>query len=374
MDEEQPKFAHWWAFPVSTITHRLDPGARALLEVVRDDPTIHKVVLTRSRRISISGENLVVLPLDSREGQSELARCREVLVDRTPRAAIDLPLPKASHHLLHLGSGLPISPGPLEVLHRGSRRFRELAADYRRLNAMVVAGPGDAMAKAAATPLNLHHLWPTGLPRHDLVTRGIDALPDDLRSSERELRDRLAGRRLVLLWTRPDRTSMTFTDQECHRLLAWCRDNDAVLGVRETAVDRPGSLTQVLGPHGAWGLSDRRVPDPSVVLRTADVVITDGADEAVDFLLTGRPLLALDPEVRRVHGDAVGHYGLDAVLPGPASRSVEELVEELDAGLEPPSAERTEAYRRAVALAFGHTDDQSGRRLAERIRRQYVDG
>ena len=39
------------------------------------------------------------------------------------------------------------------------------------------------------------------------------------------------------------------------------------------------------------GLSARSVPDPSVVLRVADAVVTDDADEAVDFLLTGRPLL-----------------------------------------------------------------------------------
>ena len=59
MAEKEPKLAHWWAFPVTADTHRLDPGARALFESVRDDPTIRKVVLTRSRRFDLDGENTV---------------------------------------------------------------------------------------------------------------------------------------------------------------------------------------------------------------------------------------------------------------------------------------------------------------------------
>ena len=58
MDEELPKFPHWWAFPVSPVTHRLDPSARAVFEAVRDDPSIRKVVLTRSRRLDLDGENV----------------------------------------------------------------------------------------------------------------------------------------------------------------------------------------------------------------------------------------------------------------------------------------------------------------------------
>jgi hypothetical protein len=228
------------------------------------------------------------------------------------------------------------------------------------------------MAKAAATPLNLHQLWPTGLPRHDLVTRALDALPGDLQSAEHDLRERLAGRRLVLLWTRSAGPALTLAGHERERLLLWCRDHDAVLGVRETAVDRPGSLTQVLGPDGAWGLSARRVPDPSVVLRVADLVVTDGADETVDFLLTGRPLVVLARD-NAPATDAAGHHSPADVLPGEVCRDVEQLLQELDGALGPATADRVEAYRRAVALAFAHIDDLSGWRLAERIRRQYVE-
>ncbi len=76
---------------------------------------------------------------------------------------------------------------------------------------MVVASRADALAKSASTPLNLHQMWLTGLPRHDLVVGSFEALPGDLRDAEQALRDRLAGRRLVVLWPRPGRPPWVLT-------------------------------------------------------------------------------------------------------------------------------------------------------------------
>ncbi len=87
MSREAPKFDHWWAFPVDRLTHQLPTGSRAVWEAVRDDPSIRKVVLTRSRRVELDGPNVVVLPLGSRDGTEELARCGQVLLDGHPRAS-----------------------------------------------------------------------------------------------------------------------------------------------------------------------------------------------------------------------------------------------------------------------------------------------
>ena len=371
-DNQEPKIAHWWAFPVAPDTHRLDPSARALFEVVRDDPTIRKVVLTRSRRLDLQGENVDVVPITSREGQMELARCREILVDRTPRAALDLPTSRTAHHYVHLGGGLPIGPTALSRRPRGTAAYQDLASDYRRVHAMLTASDADALVRAATTPLGLHQMWVTGLPRHDLVARAHDALPADLQRAERSLRERLDGRRLLVLWPRPGRPARTFADEEREWIASWCRRHDAVLGVREGAVDRAGSHTQTLAPYGAWSLSARNVPDPSVVLRVADAVLTDDADETVDFLLTGRPLLHLLPSAPD-RDEPLDHFPPPTVMPGPVCTSFEELTAALETVFQAAGADRRGAYERAVAFAFAHTDDLSGWRVVERIRRQYVD-
>ena len=372
-DDEAPKLSHWWAFPVAPDTHRLDPGARAVFEAVREDPTIHKVVLTRSRRLDLVGENVHVLPITSRDGQLQLVRCREVLVDRPPRAALDLPVSKTTHHYVHVGGGLPIGPGPLSLMRRGTSAYVQLATDYRRLHAVLAAGRAEAMARAAGSPLGLHQFWLTGLPRHDLVTRPMELLPDDLRRAEQALRDRLHGRRLLLLWPRAGRPARPFASEERAWLADWCRRHDAVIGVREGIVDRAGSHTETLTPHGAWSLSARHVPDPSVVLRVAEVVVTDDADETVDFLLTGRPLLHLLTDRPPRHDEPLDHFLPASAMPGPVCSSFEELSAALETVFDAPDARRRSAYERAVSLAFARVDDLSGWRVVERIRRQYVD-
>ena len=293
----QPKLAHWWAFPVAPDTHRLDPGARAVFEVVRDDPTIRKVVLTRSRRFDLDGENVVVAADRARrEGQAELARCREIL--RRPDAArprSTCRCRRTAHHFVHVGSGLPIGPPRC----RAAPRLDAPSSDARRATTGACTRwwrPARPTRWPRRPPRrsSLHQLWLTGLPRHDLVTRACDGLPDDLRAPEQELRDRLgrppAGRAVAATGSARPHPSTT---AERDWLAAWCRRHDVVLGVREGAVDRAGQPdTQTARRRiGAWGSSPRRVPDPSVVLRVADAVVTDDADEAVDFLLTGRPLL-----------------------------------------------------------------------------------
>ena len=175
----------------------------------------------------------------------ELARCREILVDRTPRAASTCrrraPRTTTSTWAAAYPSGRPRCRGCV----RGSAAFQDLASDYRRVHAMLAASHADALARAAATPLGLHQMWLTGLPRHDLVTR--HSRPCPLTCARRAVAARAPRRPppagAVAAAGSPART---FSDEERDWLAAWCRRHDAVLGVREGAVDRPGSHTQTL--------------------------------------------------------------------------------------------------------------------------------
>ena len=265
MDEELPKFAHWWAFPVSSATHRLDPGARAVFEAVRDDPTIRKVVLTRSRRLDLDGENVVVLPLETREGQ---AAARAVPGDparhdrRAPRSTCRCP--RNLHHFVHVGQRPADRAGSAGRSAIAARRpSRTLASDYRRLNAMVVASKADAHGQGR------RH---SAQPASAVADRSAPARPGDPPP------------------TTPFPTTCVGQSRSCATGWAavawWCSGRDradaatGVLGRRAGPARRvvpparrrprrprgrgrpPGSLTQTLTPVGAWGLSARRMPDP----------------------------------------------------------------------------------------------------------------
>jgi len=315
-------------------------------------------VLTRSRQVELDGENLVVLPLGSRDGSEALARCGHVVLDGHPDGQLEVPMPAAWHRFVHVGGGLPIEP---------PRLTPEDIEGESRLAACAVASHAEALARAAASSRpGLAHLWPTGLPRHDLVLG--PTLPDDLARDEADLRARLGGRRLLVFWPGPASAPPQVEPAQLARLAEWASRHDAVIGVRETVVDSRLSWTWALRDVVGVGVAARAVAHGSTVVRVADAVVTDGADEAVDFLLTGRRLVhwgAPTPD-----DPATACYPPEHYLPGPVTRTFDELMTALDGVFEPLDQEERARYESAVRLAFAHTDDRSAWRLARRMRDQ----
>lgn len=278
LDRETPSFDHWWAFPVSA-SGRMDPGMRAVLEEVRDDPSLHKVVLTRGRPLdeTLTGERVTVVPMDTPAGQAAMVRCGVLLGAETPDVAWPFAFPRARHHHVHLGIGLPAA--------------HPTGDDWARLEAVATSSSGEALLRAATIrDLQLRATWSTGLPRHDHLVLAPEHLPAEVRAEEERLRDRLGGRPLVVWWMRGRARRLPDT------LVDWARAHDVVIGVREPRVDRPDGWTRALIeldlPH-VVGLSDRMVASMASVHRVASAVVTDDDPHALDALVTGVPLLCV---------------------------------------------------------------------------------
>ncbi|MBD3947668.1 rhamnan synthesis F family protein [Nocardioides ganghwensis] len=269
MDRETPSFGHWWAFAAGP-SGRLDPGVRAVFEEVRDDPTVRKVVLTRTRslRDDVTGSNVTVVPIATLDGQEAVVRCGVIVVaDPLDAALPHAPLP-ARHRIAHVGA--PWAPG-------------RAAPDLGAVDAVAVTSDHEAAARRVAGPhLGEDDVWLTGLPRHDLLL--ADVLPDDLAQAEARLRARLEGRPLVVLTG--DRPA-AWSPDDVVRLGDWARSAGVVLGVREERPDAPAGLTRTLGSLGPIGLSDRSVVGAAVVLRAASAVVDDSAAGLLDARAAG---------------------------------------------------------------------------------------
>lgn len=264
MDRETPSFGHWWAFAAGP-SGRLDPGVRAVFEEVRHDPTVRKVVLTRTRalRDDVTGSNVLVVPIATLEGQEAVVRCGVIVVaDPLDAALPHAPLP-ARHRIVHVGAPFDDSrPAP----------------DLGAVDAVAVASRYEAASRRVANPsLVEDDVWLSGLPRHDLLLPDA-VLPPDLAAAEAALRERLKGRALVLVTG----SAAAWSTDDVARLHDWARGAGAVLGVREARPDAAGGLTRLFAPVAPLGLSDRSVVSESVVLRSASVVIGDTTTLALD--------------------------------------------------------------------------------------------
>ena len=243
---------------------------------------------------------------------------------------------------------------------------------------MVAASRADALAKAAATPLNLHQLWLTGLPRHDLVTRSLEPLPADLRApgagAARPARWPPAAGAVAAARTPPSHRSPTSRAGLARGVVPAATTRSS--GCAREPVDRAGQ------PHpdadadrGLGALRTAACPTPrwcsgwpmpwSPTTPTRPSTSCSPGDHCCTAL-PNRPTPDDEP---------LGYYPPAASLPGPCCTSFDELDRR---SRRRSSSRRTPSGRppteRAVDLAFAHTDDLSGWRLVERIRRQYVDG
>ncbi len=68
LDRATPTYDHWWAFPVCAYDHTFAGNERAVFEMVRDDPSIKKIILTRSRKIEVDRRERGHAPADEPGG------------------------------------------------------------------------------------------------------------------------------------------------------------------------------------------------------------------------------------------------------------------------------------------------------------------
>lgn len=287
MDRETPSFSHWWAFAVGP-SGRLDPGVRAVFDEVRHDPSLRKVVLSRSRLLEedLAGVEVQVVPVGTYDGQEALVRCGVVVV----ADPLDLALPLTPLLMRH------------RVVHVGARWSPALPPQrLGEVDGVAVTSTVEALARRVADPaLGPDDLWMTGLPRHDLLGADAARLPADLAEFETRLRARLQGRPLVVV----EGSGSAFLDaSEVARLAAWSRAAGVVVGVREPRPDAPDGLTRALAPLEPIGLGDRSVPSEAAVWRVASAVVSGSSAGELDAVAAGHPFLLRRP------GD-----DLDAVL------------------------------------------------------------
>ena len=376
-DRWAPKFDHWWAFPVCAYDHTLAGNERAVFEEVRNDPSIKKIVLTRSRPVDADGENVVVVPLMSREGQQHLARARQIFVKHGPRVNTFWPISPITHNFVNLWHGIPLKRFGSASVDITASLEKSLRRNNGGSRAVVTSSRLDTLAMTTAFwPLGYPDMWNTGLPRNDFITCPATRLPDDLRASELLLREEVGDRRLVMfLPTFKDNQAdgyYQFSPDELDQLSAWMRRHNVVLGVREHMADRARTYWHQLAPLGSIDLSNRRFSDLEVLYRVADGLVSDYSSCLVDFLLTGRPVASFAYDLDRYSQQERGlFHDLTKVLPGPVCRNFDELATALDEFFGEPDDTAAEDYAWRRRIFFDHVDDQASRRVVQRVKSLY---
>lgn len=387
-DRKVAKDPATWVFAVDPRLHTLPESSRAVFEAVRDDDSVRKVILTRSRRLALGGRNTHVEPLTSPQGRKLLLEAGVALVGHRPRASLQARADPRLRTVVVVRDGLELertlstdeAPTPRwddEDDQRGTPLAHLIPPTT--ISGLLTASDADRLAAIAAhRPATFAQAWLTGLPWHDFLRMPSERLPDDMRAAEEDLAAQVAGRRLVLFqpsvrsWT-GDARPYPFTDREIEHLVRWAERTDAVIGIREQPDDRERAyssrLLPLLGRHGL-DLSPQRVETGSVALRAADVVLTDYSGVALDALVPGTPAISFVHDLGEARHRLL--YDLEHMFPGPVCQQFDDMLAELDRASAWGAADHAKAARvRDLLVAFD--DDQSTQRAIARIRTEQLE-
>lgn len=373
-DAKTPKDDYCWAFPVCGFDHLFSGNERLLFESVKDNPKIHKVILTRSKSVQLDGVNIDVVPLKSLEGQKLLIKARYIFIKHSPTRNAQYPLDTEQHRFINLWHGIPLKRIGYASLDQLSQ-LDAISAEHARCHAVISSSKVDRLAMAAAFyPLSYHNVWVTGLPRNDMILRDENSLPADFQDQLGRLRQALAGRRLVL-FAPTFRNAQAqgyypFSEAERQALADCLNAHGAVLGIREHMADKAHSYSESLGGMDMPVISLDRLyyADIELLYREAELLITDYSSCFIDYMLTGKPEICFAYDYESYAGSERGlFYDLNDVFPGPICFDFPALLESLQKVLGGQRLETESSYKFKQKLFFDYVDDRNTQRLIEHI-------
>jgi CDP-glycerol glycerophosphotransferase (TagB/SpsB family) len=371
-DHRTPKYDDWWAFPVCAFTGVFSGNERAVYEYVKDDERIRKIVLTRNKSVSLTGQNLIVVPLESPEGQYYMLRAKVMFIKHTPTRNLIYPLASELHHLINLWHGIPLKRIGYASLDQQARSHA-IAQEHSRCKAVISSSHVDTLAMAAAFyPLSYNDVWPTGLPRNDFIVRAFHKLPVDLQRETDGLLEAMQGRKLVLFMPTfrngQDNACFRFSEAQLQVLEEWLKENNAVMGVREHMADSSASYARQFQNLQTLLLTADEYPNPEVLYREASLLITDYSSCFIDFMLTDKPMISFAYDLEHYETVERGlFYDLEHVFPGPVCRNFSDLQAALTASFKRCEPLAVASYQWKKRTFFDHYDDCNSARLVKRI-------
>lgn len=293
-DRWAPKHPHWWVFPVDPRTGVLPGELRGLLDAVRDDPSIHKIVLSAHRPVKVTGERVTVVPAESGPGQMYALRAGHVFVTAGPRSDVNHPLSARHHRFVRVGSPTGLEPPRVALTGLWGRHDPPPESYERSLVTDVVVSSDTLVGDAVAVHPRVEpsDVWVIGSPRMDLLLADEADLSPTLRADLSVLRAAVGGRRVVVV------SPLSATAEEAAELARWAEDHEDVavlwaappgwttpvplplVDLYDAARLRPGSLR----PHPV---------QPEMAWRLADVLATGWTSDLADASVPGVPTVAL---------------------------------------------------------------------------------
>ena len=373
VDKVVCKNDNWWVFPVCAFNHTLSGNLRSIYEAVKDDLSIKKIILYRSRSVDYDGKNVEYVPLISRVGQELLMRSRVIFIKHSINVNIGFRIDLNDRYIINLWHGIPLK----RICYASIDHQHELDTVYKenaRSDFVISSSEIDRMAMACGFyPLDYNQVWLTGLPSNDLIIKADNELPIHILKKIEWLKNTLSGKRIILF--APTfrkinlRDEFRFSQLEKEILINFMEDNNLVFAVRKHIAQRDYSYLDDLLDLGALNLNDRLFPDIEAIYHCADILVTDYSSVIFDFILIKKPIVSFSYDIDDYKENQRGFfYEFDMFFPGKICFDFQGLIESLKSSLLPMEKETSDKYDIAKRMFFKYDDGRNSERVVSRLK------
>lgn len=208
---------------------------------------------------------------------------------------------------INLWHGIPLKKiGTLQApkYKKLSRRFKHVISAASKM---------DQNNMSQAFNMDVGNVIPCGLPRHDWI-KGELKLPDRFNQQMKYLTDILEGRKLVFYaptFRDKDRNRLPLTSEQLKKWSAFLQRQGYVLGMR---MHTRSSAQLNFDELGIIDLSGEKFNHIEAIYKIAEILVTDYSSVSIDFMLTNKIIIGLDPSGDQYDRGFIGDFKL--LFPG----------------------------------------------------------
>lgn len=208
---------------------------------------------------------------------------------------------------INLWHGIPLKK--IGVLERP--KYKKLAKRFK--NVISAASKMDQSNMSQAFNMSLERVLPCGLPRHDWIAGDLK-LPIRFNQQLDDLDNALVGRKLILYaptFRDKNRNGLALSNSQLKKWSNYLQQEGYVLGMRLHT--RSGAQLN-FNELGVLDLSSEKFNHIEAIYRKTEILVTDYSSVSIDFMLTNKEIIGLDPSGDIYDRGFIGDFNL--LFPG----------------------------------------------------------
>jgi len=238
----------------------------------------------------------------------------------------------------------------------------KLKKEFKSYTSIISSSKLDQLAMQKSFGLPSERVWITGLPRNDVLIKKNTILPEDLLEEDKWLQEKLANQKMVLYmptW-RKSKQNPRFNKKESLRLDKILKENNCSLVVK----NHPNAPPLIFEGLEVIDISASPCKEVSILLRQADILITDYSSVWVDYLLLNRPIVSYCYDFDNYMEDPGFIYNYEHIFPEKINTNFDSFILDLDRAI---SGKISNRQNKLKNIFHNNIDGQNSERIYKKV-------